>query len=149
MKTKINRKSKLKKYNKTPKHKKGGGWFSPKVMPQQCDPNKLSELTTSDEMHGQYQTCCPKTFWGSKNSSPYCKQLDLNFQSASLNENNAKEFSNDIDDSEINNVPNTAQISKVQNDVANPKPWYKFWGGKTKRKHLKKNKKSKRRHYKK
>ena len=35
-------------------------------------------------MKDNYQKCCPKSMFGSKNSSPYCKQLDLNFTIRSI-----------------------------------------------------------------
>jgi hypothetical protein len=69
------------------KNKRGGffGMFSNKVSPNnsaQCNPNNLTTLTDVRQMQENYQTCCPKTWYGSKNSSPYCKQLDLNFKGA-------------------------------------------------------------------
>jgi hypothetical protein len=69
------------------KNKRGGffGMFSNKVSPansEQCNPNNLTSLTDVRQMQENYQTCCPKTWYGSKNSSPYCKQLDLNFKGA-------------------------------------------------------------------
>ena len=33
-------------------------------------------------MYSNYQTCCPKSWYGRKNNSPYCKQLDLNYKAA-------------------------------------------------------------------
>ena len=48
-----------------------------------CDPNNLANLKDSNSMHANYQTCCPKNWYGSKNNSPYCKQLDLNYKAAS------------------------------------------------------------------
>ena len=125
----------LERHKKTRKYKKGGGWFSnsSSVTPEQCNPNELTQLTTSNEMHEKYQKCCPKSFMGYKNSSPYCKQLDLNFQSAISNENNANEYKG-VEQTEIDNVPNSKR-----------KPWYKFWGGKKSKKHRKnKHKKSSR-----
>jgi hypothetical protein len=71
-------------YTKT---KRGGffNFFSNKVNPDnssQCNPNNLTSLIDVRQMQENYQTCCPKTWYGSKNSSPYCKQLDLNFKGA-------------------------------------------------------------------
>ena len=85
------------------KHKKGGkslkGGFSffsnnsaPKPYPGECDINQLSLSKTPEDLHKKYQTCCPKGSFGTKNSSPFCKQLDLNFQSALTGENNANEY---------------------------------------------------------
>jgi hypothetical protein len=47
-----------------------------------CNPNDLVNLTDSNSMHANYQTCCPKSWYGRKNNSPYCKQLDLNYKAA-------------------------------------------------------------------
>jgi hypothetical protein len=73
------------------KNKSGGflNFFSNKVNPDnsaQCNPNNLTSLTDVRQMQENYQTCCPKTWYGSKNSSPYCKQLDLNFKGAQQRE---------------------------------------------------------------
>jgi hypothetical protein len=46
------------------------------------DSNNLVNLTDRDHMRINYQTCCPKTWYGRKNNSPYCKQLDLNYKAA-------------------------------------------------------------------
>lgn len=48
----------------------------------ECDPNNLVNIKTEKEMHTNYHKCCPKSYFGFKNKSPYCKQLDLNFQAA-------------------------------------------------------------------
>ena len=133
------------------KTKRGGflNFFSskPSVLPSECDPNQLSTIKGSDALHANYQKCCPKTYFGSKNSSPYCKQLDLNFQSSLKGENDANEYQ-DLSQSEVNNMkqypPNVnAQLSKADMDrnIAETKPWYKFWGGKKTRKNRKHRKK--------
>ena len=94
---------------KTKKHKKsarrtrrhykiGGGLFdffkgSSQVVPSDCDPMKLTELKTSNDMRNKYQTCCPKKYFGlMKDSSPYCKQLDLNFKGAVEREGMEKQY---------------------------------------------------------
>lgn len=93
--TKKNRKNKGKKI--------GGGFFDffsskPKVVPMQpqiqtqCDPNNLSQLTTPEELHSNYQLCCPKKMFGFKNGSAYCKQVDLNYQAALKSKNDANEY---------------------------------------------------------
>ena len=117
-----------------------GGFFSSSnkinPYPGQCDVNQLTDLKTSDEMHKKYKACCPKGMFGTKNSSSYCKQLDLNFQSALKAENDAK-------DQNTTELP-SAQLPQQAYDVgvAESKPWYKFWGGKkSKRKNIM-NKKS-------
>jgi len=71
------------------KNKKGGlfGLFESKPFANpSCDVNNLANLRTSEQLHENYQTCCPKGTFGTKNSSPYCRQLDLNFRSAIQNE---------------------------------------------------------------
>jgi hypothetical protein len=129
------------------KTKRGGflNFFSskPTVLPSECDPNQLSLIKGSDALHANYQKCCPKTYFGSKNSSPYCKQLDLNFQSSLKGENDANEYQ-DINPMEQQNTSYaSAQLPKTEMDraVAETKPWYKFWGGKKTRKNRKHRKK--------
>ena len=53
------------------------------VVPSECDPNNLSMIKDTKSMKDNYQKCCPKGMFGSKNSSPYCKQLNMNFDSQS------------------------------------------------------------------
>lgn len=78
------------------RNKKGGffGLFSRKapVVGEQCDPNNLPNLKTSDELQMNYQQCCPKSFFGFKNSSPYCKQVDLNYKASIQGEEMNKEY---------------------------------------------------------
>ena len=135
-----------KKNYKSHKHRKtrGGGIFSStnavKPYPGECDVNRLTILKTSNDMHTNYQKCCPKSMFGTKNSSPYCKQLDLNFQSAMAGENNDNEY-HGYNPNEIYNMrqnPPTvpaAQLPQQQYNVAaaQKKPWYKFWGGRKSR----------------
>ena len=109
----------------------GGGFFSSsnQVYPSvQCDMNQLTQLTNTTDMHSKYQMCCPKGMFGTKNSSPYCKQLDLNFQAALKRENNLYQSNM------YSNVP-IAQLSQTEYNVASAqkKPWYQFWGGKKSR----------------
>ena len=93
--------------------------------PGQCDVNQLTQLKTTDEMHKNYQVCCPKGSFGKKNSSPYCKQLDLNFQSSLAGENNANEY-HGYEPEEVYNM----RQNGVNDLPAAKKSWYKFWGGK-------------------
>lgn len=80
------------------KNRQRGGFFNffgspPKVVPAECDPNNLSQLKTSEQLRANYQTCCPKTFFGMrKNSSPYCKQVELNAKAAIEGEGMQKQF---------------------------------------------------------
>ena len=119
------------------KGKKGGYFFSNKnknVAPlSECDPNNLSSIKGSTDLHENYQKCCPKKMFGRKNSSPYCKQVDLNFKAALKEENDAKEY-HGYEPDEIND-------DVKMPDLPPKKPWYKFRGGKTKknRKYSKRN----------
>jgi len=141
---------------KSRKQKKGGfSFFGSKVVPNDnCNPNNLVNLKTSDELYNNYKQCCPKTFFGSKNSSPYCKQVNLNFQSALTSENNASE---NVSDDKAETAPilpsvQSAKLPQSEIDVqkAATKPWYQFWGGKSRRRNKRENKRSKtNRHYKK
>ena len=122
------------------KNKKGGFFFGSKpttIAPSaECNPNNLVNIQGSEALHANYQKCCPKGFMGTKNSSPYCKQLDLNFQAALKSENDAKGYAgmslDEAQELEMNLPPISAPA----------KPWWKFWGGKTRRR---KSKSSKRR----
>ena len=132
----------FKKNKKTRKSLKGGFFFSNKVNQSgQCDVNKLTELKTSEEMHQNYQTCCPKGMFGTKNSSAYCKQLDLNFQAKLKGDNDA------LDQTDVTQMATVQQPSDAAVPYENPTPianihpseaaasapqppWYKFWGGK-------------------
>jgi hypothetical protein len=130
----------FKKNKKTRKSLKGGFFFSNKVNQSgQCDVNKLTELKTSEEMHQNYQSCCPKGMFGTKNSSAYCKQLDLNFQAKLKGDNDALDQSTDQSPS-VQVHPSDAAASAPQS------PWYKFWGGKKskRRRNHRKRKSSKR-----
>lgn len=68
------------------KSRKGGffGLFKDKHNedPNCGDPNKLVTLKDSEEMFANYKQCCPKSWYGRKNNSPYCKKLDLNYKAA-------------------------------------------------------------------
>ena len=121
-----------KKNRKLRSHKKshrGGFFFSKnavKPYPGECDVNRLTSLKTSNDIHQNYQKCCPKGMFGTKNSSPYCKQLDLNFQAAMAGEKNA----NDYEEYEPKFAPTQLSKSQYEEADAQKKPWYKFWGGK-------------------
>jgi hypothetical protein len=121
--------------NKSRKQKRGGFFFGnkPTVAPSaECDPNNLVNIQGSNELHANYQKCCPKGFMGTKNSSPYCKQLDLNFQAALKSENNALGYAgmslDQAQDFEMKTRDNPAF-----NPPAPAKPWWKFWGGKSRK----------------
>lgn len=129
------------------KNKKGGkslkgGFFSNNSStvsyPGECDVNQLSLSKTPEELHKKYQACCPKGSFGTKNTSPYCKQLDLKFQAALTGSNNANEY-HGYEPEEVYNMRQNdtqpvpaAQLPKSEYDVAvaAKKPWYQIWGGK-------------------
>ena len=116
-----------------------GGFFSNKnkyVVPlDECNPNNLTSLQTPEDLHANYQKCCPKGMFGRKNSSPYCKQVDLNFQQALKGENEANEYHGFQPDE-------VYQMKQQELESAPKKPWYKFWkGGKTKKHRKYRNKK--------
>ena len=48
----------------------------------QCNPNNLNNLTSTYDIKKKIDTCCPKSWYGRKNNSPYCKQLNLNYDAA-------------------------------------------------------------------
>jgi len=79
-------------------HKRGGGIFDfftgkSTVVADDCDAMKLTQLKSSQEMRTKYQQCCPKKYFGMvKNTSPYCKQLDLNFKGAVEREGLQKQY---------------------------------------------------------
>ena len=129
------------------KNKKGGFFFGSNkatVAPSaECDPNNLVNIQGTDALHANYQKCCPKGFMGTKNSSPYCKQLDLNFQAALKSENDAKGYAGmSLDEAQ------QFEMNTRNNPAFNPptptKPWWKFWGGKTRRRRGKKSSKRRR-----
>jgi hypothetical protein len=45
-----------------------------------CNPSDLTVLESPTKMQTTYQKCCPKTWYGTKNNSSYCKMLDSRFQ---------------------------------------------------------------------
>jgi len=132
----------MKKTKKIHKNKKGGFLFKNSKVSNlsDCDPLKLTNIKGSKELHEKYHKCCPKGFFGSKNTSPYCKQIDLNFQAAREMENLSNEFHgynyHEID--KLNEIDNKLQTTKK-------KYWY-FFGGKTKYKKNTNTKKCKTKH---
>ena len=124
----------MRKNKKSRKNKKGGFFFGskPTVAPSaECDPNNLVNIQGSQALHANYQTCCPKGFFGTKNSSPYCRQLDLNFQAALKSENDALGYAG----MSMEQAQSFEQMPISNNPLSEPpkKSWWKFWGGKTRR----------------
>ena len=105
----------------------------------QCEANNLVNLKTPDEIHANYQVCCPKKFF-MKNSSPYCKQVDLNFQAARKNKSINNEYAGLSDD--------PMKVHSMMNKPPPPpfkKPWYKLWGGKNRTRKRTKRRRTKKR----
>ena len=130
--------------NKSRKNKKGGffNFFSSNstVVPSECDPNNLSMIKDTKSMKDNYQKCCPKGMFGSKNSSPYCKQLNLNYTSALKGENEAKEYVG-FNPEEVYQMKNAEHTFTPDINTPKEKSWYKFWGGKkSRRRRNKRNK---------
>lgn len=119
--------SNIRKSNRRRHRKRGGGWFATKKVSalEICDPNKLSSIKDYNEMHTNYQTCCPKSRFGYKNSSPYCKQLDLNFQTVYKHRDDYAVVSNDDD---------AGRLKKELDAPSSPmRSWWR-WGGRRNKK---------------
>ena len=75
-----------KRNSKRSRNRKGGffGLFKDKhnTGNTACNPNNLANLKSSYEIKQNIDTCCPKSWYGRKNNSPYCKQLNLNYDAA-------------------------------------------------------------------
>lgn len=111
------RKSRRQRKNKSRRqYKRGGGLFdffrgTASVAPNDCDPMKLTQLTSSEEMRNKYQQCCPKKYFGMvKNNTPYCKQLDLNFKSAVEREGMQKQYVG-VEPDEVAQMQNAPMLS--------------------------------------
>ncbi len=131
------------------KNRKGGGFFfgSSNVAPYaECDINNLSNLSRDMgdgqnpliKMRNNYQKCCPKDFMWRKNSSPYCKQLDMNFTAQTNYQRDiAGYYGDETDVSKIREIMNEPvyTIQPGINTNSYNKPWYRFWGGKKTIKH--------------
>ena len=134
--------------NNSRKNKKGGFFFgTPKVVSlPECDVNNLSTISKDMgdgqdpliKMRANYQKCCPKDFMGRKNSSPYCKQLNMNFQSQANYQRDIEGYYGDETDvGKIKQIMNNPNFIQTSSNIPSKKPWYKFWGGKKTRKHKK------------
>jgi len=126
----------LKKKKHSRKNMKGGFLFGSRKVASssECDINNLSSLSKDMgdgqdplvKMRTNYQKCCPKDFIGNKNSSPYCKQLNMNYNSLSQYKSDISGYYGDeIDVSKIKQTMSSSIPS-----ASSQKPWYKFWGGK-------------------
>lgn len=139
------------KINKLTRRNKKGGYFFNKptvVSSTECDVNNLSTISKDMgdgqdplvKMQNNYKICCPKGFMGKKNSSPYCKQLEMNFNSLyGFNKSIEGYYGDETDPAKIKEIMDQPVAVPVK------KPWYQFWGGKKTRKHRKHRKRSNRR----
>jgi hypothetical protein len=83
-----------------------------------CDVNNLV-LLSKDIDNGQNPFKMSKRFYGQKNTSPYCKQLNMNFDSLSQYKKDIEAYYGDETD--------VSKIKQIMNEpVSPPKPWYKF-----------------------
>ena len=84
-----------------------------------CDPNNLVNIKDAVSLKNNYDKCCPakKSWFGTKkNDSPYCKQVDLNYQAQ---RKNIQLETNDLN-----------QSVNYQGYVPPKKSWHGLWGGK-------------------
>jgi hypothetical protein len=143
--------------NRNLKKKRGGGLFSNSkvVSSTECDINNLSTISKDMgdgqdpliKMRTNYQKCCPKDFMGRKNSSPYCKQLNMNFNAQSNYQRDiAGYYGDETDVSKIKQIMNDPMVYSSSStydpmDYSTPsqKPWYKFWAGKRTKRHRKRS----------
>jgi hypothetical protein len=152
------------------RNKKGGFFSTNKVAPsQECNLNNLPVLTkmpnvydetgelkpldqrmndlneVTKNLQNNYLKCCPKNMMGSKNTSPYCRQLDTSYKSIEQHRRDISGYYGDETNvSEIKKVmeaPVTNTLPVVNSTGTKSK--FKFWGGKKTRK------RNKKRHYKK
>lgn len=125
------------------KTKKGGFFFNRNktIIPAEtCNQNVINNIMNQkfdeegkkidrmDLLHKNYQTCCPKGWFGRKNSSDYCKNVDSTFQNLWNEENNANEY--------IGYTKEEEEQMRLNDPFApSPpkKPFWKFWGGKTRK----------------
>ena len=93
-----------------------------------CNPNNLVNLTSRNAIKGKIDTCCPKNWYGRKNNSNYCRQLDKNYDAATTSYFNKMTNSNAtgvIADENDNNVLRPSDISHLtsslqQNNTVGP-----------------------------
>lgn len=101
------RKNIYKKYVK--KYKKGG---DPKNIDDDCNIMNLSTISKGEDplkkMKINYTKCCPKNVLGQKNSSPYCKQLNMTYDAQLTYKKDILGYSGD--------ETNVANIKKIMND---------------------------------
>jgi len=77
----VNKKTLKKNKKQRGKSRKGGFFdFFTKKPAEGCNENELGKLRTIEDLNANYKTCCPKTWYGSKNSSSHCKQLEYRIE---------------------------------------------------------------------
>ena len=105
----MSNKKTLKRNKKTRgKSRKGGflGLFKDKDNDYngKCNQDNLNNLTSTIDIKKNIDTCCPKTWYGRKNNSPYCKAVNQKYDTATtdyfikMNNSNANEVSIDEND---------------------------------------------------
>ena len=97
------------KNSKKGKSRKGGffGLFKDKHNEEnpECNQDNLNNLTSTFDIKKNIDTCCPKTWYGRKNNSPYCKAVNQKYDVLTtsylnrMNEGNATGVINDDNDS--------------------------------------------------
>lgn len=121
------------------KSKRGGFFFTKKVVPEICNVTNLNDLNTSVDLHARYQSCCPKNFLGFKNRSILCRNIDNKFQQV-LKDENAALGGEEDEEGLVSNVP---QPQLPAYATPPQKKWYQFWGGKKTKHNRLKNRKNK------
>jgi len=130
--------SNIRKSNRRRHRKRGGGWFATKKVSalEICDPNKLSSIKDYKEMQSNYMTCCPKSRFGYKNSSPYCNDLDTKFQAAYKSRDDHKDLKknrekfltqhnipfNDDDPKNNDSPEDLADYARFDKELSEPSP---------------------------
>ena len=91
----------------------------------QCNPNNLNNLTSTYDIKKKIDTCCPKSWYGRKNNSPYCKELNQKYDTATtdyfirMNKSNANGVITDENDLRPSDVAYLTS-SLQQNNTVGP-----------------------------
>jgi hypothetical protein len=113
-----------KRNSKRSRNRKGGflGLFEDKhnENDEACNTNNLVNLKDSNDMYSNYQTCCPKSWYGRKNNSPYCKQLDLNYKAAFQSRQNEANLNKQASTSTFTRDSDNGVTVDVPIDCKNP-----------------------------
>lgn len=127
---------------KTQRNKKGGFFTKPVISHKDTcknDPRGLPdriEYKQAKMFQDQYFRCCPKNF-GMKNNSPYCKKVEkLVLDARANNYNRYGDYTKQYKYNPTINKNESAGFVNRNSDLTpqyKPKPWWQFWGGKTRR----------------